>query len=571
MPTATEDDSTNPPAVSAVGSAWRPSSGLRGVAWILFALLCVFPLFFSLGDHPIHGDSEARYGVVARGMATGETSLLVPTLFDQPHLTKPPLTYWLMAGSIRLIGDGELALRLPAAISGTLTLAIVFGLAFRLYGTRRAVVATAILAVTPMFVVISRMGITDSHLGLFSTAALASGLLAVREGKRRWVVGLWLAVALALLTKGPAGLLAPGALVLWLLITRQRDALRRVRPVTGVILAALPLVTSGVMIAWQHPEAWAVWKFQTLDRAAGTGDHPEPWWFFFPVFAVGLLPATALLWSKDKSKLWRQWLSAIQTKSENLLWAIMAILTLLVFTLIAGKLMSYLMPLTAPLAWWASSRIDINLCKKIVYNNYTSDTALWIIACVTVGVLAWQVQVHDGPISAWALWPAALFVVLGLTLAIVGRGRLGKDSWKGPGLLWLAGLNLIGGACVAEDRVFGRHSVPSVVAAVQQATGLEHPQILTVGFGDRSLPYYTHRPTRWIDPRVLPDTWADMRKDDLVLLANPEWWDTFAADPNWDLSERFELVDLELSWGYEAKPIRVYRTTEIYRQTKFQP
>ena len=87
--------------------------------------------------------------------------------------------------------------------------------------------------------------------------------------------------------------------------------------------------------------------------------------------------------------------------------------------------------------------------------------------------------------------------------------------------------------------------VPAVVAQVCEATGLEHPQILTVGFGARSLPYYTHRPARWIAPRVLPATWAAMRKDDLVLLADPEWWDAFATDPNWDLSERFEPVDLE--------------------------
>lgn len=546
--------------------AWR-----RRFAWLVFALLCVFPLFFSLGNHPIHGDSEARYGVVARGMATGQTPLLVPTYFDQPHLTKPPLTYWLMAGSIRLVGDGELALRLPAALSGVLTLAIVFGLAYRLHGPRRAAMAAAIVSVTPMFIVISRMGITDGPLGLFSTAALASGLLAVRELRTRWVVGLWMAVALALLTKGPVGLLAPGALVLWLLVTRQREALRRIHPFVGLAAALLPLAGWGLLIAWQHPEAWSIWKFQTLDRAAGTGDHPEPWWFFLPVLAVGLLPATALLWSADKSNLRAAVVNQIQSRSEMLLWAIMAGLTLVVFTLIAGKLMSYLMPLTAPLAWWAAAACkNINKCRKEVYKNYPADIAVGLILLTVLAGAVWWVHSRYGAAETWMLWPVAVVVLVGLILACCGRLRFSGASWMGPMILWLAVLHAIAWACLAEDRVYGRHSVPAAVAAIQEATGLEHPQILTVGFGDRSLPYYTHRPTRWIDPRVLPDTWAAMRKDDLVLLADPAKWDIFAADPNWDLSQRFERVDLDITLGYDAQPLRVYRTIPPHRQPQPQ-
>lgn len=562
---ATTPVDPSPKGLDAVDRAQRPWHHRLG--WVAFALLCVFPLFFSLGNHPIHGDSEARYGVVARGMATGQTPLLVPTYFDEPHLTKPPLTYWLMAGSIRLVGDGELALRLPAALSGVLTLAIVFGLAYRLYGPRRAALAAAIVAVTPMFIVISRMGITDGPLGLFSTAALASGLLAARERRTRWVVGLWVAVALALLTKGPVGLLAPGALVLWLLVTRQREALRRIHPFVGLTAALLPLVTWGLLIAWQHPEAWSIWKFQTLDRAAGTGDHPEPWWFFFPVLAIGLLPATALLWSADKSKLRAAAMNQIQSRGEMLLWAIMAGLTLAVFTLIAGKLMSYLMPLTAPLAWWAAAACkNINNVIKSKYKSFSAGITVSLILLVVLAGAAWAVYSRYGAAEAWMLWPVAAVVLVGLLLACCGALRLSGTSWAGPTVLWLAVLHAIGWACLAEDRVFARHSVPAAVAAIQEATGLEHPQILTVGFGERSLPYYTHRPTRWIDPRVLPDTWAAMRKDDLVLLADPVKWDIFAADPNWDLSQRFERVDLEITLGYDAKKLRVYRTTPPYRQ-----
>lgn len=478
-------------------------------AWSLFALLCVTPLFFSLGNHPIHGDSEARYGVIARGMAHGETPLLVPTYFDQPHLTKPPLTYWLMAASIRLLGDGELALRLPAALSGVFTLTIVFGLAFKLHGPRQAAVATAIVSVTPMFVVISRMGITDGPLGLFITAALAAGVLAGREqgGRTRWVVALWVAVGLALLTKGPAGLLPPAALVIWLVCSGRRRTIRRLRPLLGLTLALLPLIAWAGLVAWRHPEAWGVWKFQVWDRAAGTGDHPEPWWFFAPVFALGLLPATALLTSAVLQSPRRNPMNLIHSAQERSLWIIMCTLTFLIFTLISGKLMSYLMPLVAPMAWMTANIIfnanTINIFNINIYRNFT--------------------------------------------------------------VCWAGVICCICGACIAEDFVFNRHSAPALVDQIRNATGLEHPHILTVGFGDRSLPYYTHQPTRWIDPRVLDPEWEAMRKDDLVLVADSERWDIFAADPNWSLDRRWVQLDLTVALGYEGHALRVYLPRPEFR------
>lgn len=535
---------------------------MRGVGWLGFALLCVFPLFFSLGDHPIHGDSEARYGVVARGMATGQTPLLVPTYFDQPHLTKPPLTYWLMAGSIWLVGDGELALRLPAALSGVFTLAIVFGLAYRLHGPRQAATAAAIVSVTPMFIVISRMGITDGPLALFMTAALASGILAVREGKRLWIIGLWFSVALALLVKGPVGLLVPASLGAWLMVTRQGEAWRSIRPVMGLIAAVLPLLGWGLLIAWQHPEAWGIWRFQTLDRAAGTGDHPEPWWFFVPVFLLGLLPATAVLWSGKPPfrQLGRKVRTAIRVKSEHLLWAMMLGLTFAVFSLISGKLISYLMPLVGPIAWWGA-HVSNNI-KPLKNSKYKELMVFWLIVLSLIGgvvAAGWGLYAQFGLTQAVLIWPVVLALGLGVGLVCRGGFWPREGRWVGAVIFWMSLVNVAAWAAVAEDRAYGKHSVPTAVAAVQEATGLVSPQILTVGFVERSLPYYTRRPTRRIDPRVLPHVWSAMRKDDLILLAEPDEWDHFAADPLWDLSLRFKPINLEVTLGYGAQPLRVYR------------
>ncbi|MEM7627391.1 MAG: glycosyltransferase family 39 protein, partial [Planctomycetota bacterium] len=382
--------------------------------WLAFAALCVFPIFFSLGNHPIHGDSEARYGVVARGMAEGEASWLVPHYFDRPHLTKPPLTYWFMAASMRVLGDGEWALRLPAALAGTATLAVVFGFTRRRYGLNAAVTATAILSVTPMFVVLSRLATTDSFLGLFCTAAMASGILAVRERRQRWAVVFWVATALALLTKGPAGFLPAAALLLWLAWKRPPGGWSALQPWLGLPAAAIPVLAWAGLIASRHPEVWEIWRYETFDRAVGAGDHPEPWWFFGPVGLVGLLPGSAVLvgWLivrlRNRVRATRgEAAHHSQTATANSdptamnqdhlrqdapFWVLVIVLIFAVFTLIAGKLMSYLLPLAAPIVWLV---LCVLYFKKWNYKNYLSRLTpkirppyLWFTALIIIAALA---------------------------------------------------------------------------------------------------------------------------------------------------------------------------------------
>ena len=489
--------------------------------WGLYAVLCLIPIWFSLGNHPIHGDSEARYGVIARAMAEGDSPWLVPMYFDRPHLTKPPLTYWLMAGPMAVLGDSEWVLRLPAATAGSLTLAVAFAFAWRRYGRDAALVSTAILSVTPMFVVLSRLATTDSILGLFCTAAFASGVLAVAERRRRWAVLLWSATALGLLTKGPAALLPVAALFMWVAWTRPARGWRALQPWFGLPAALLPLLGWAALIAIRHPEAWTVWRYETLDRAVGTGDHPEPWWFFGPVGLVGLLPGSVLLLHAAGAWLRRGRVGLLSQPTEsgspepasasnpamNLdhlnrdirLWLVAIALTLLIFSLISGKLMSYLLPLAGPTAW---SAIYLLYFKNYIYKfNWAYSRGAWL---------------------------AAIFFVVILTLV--------------------------------EDHVFSLNPPAQLVAEIHRHTGLDRPQVLTIGFSDRRLPYYTRKPTDRIDPRVLDHVWENMRKDDLVLLADPERWDRYAADPYWDLSQRFIRLNFEVRLGDLDKDLRVYRT-----------
>src|SRR5690242_12387677 len=84
------------------------------VAWVLAGCLLVCTLQFPSVDRT----QEARVLETAREMMN-QTALrgwMIPVLNGKPRLEKPPLAYWLAAGSFRIFGVSGAAGRLPFAL-----------------------------------------------------------------------------------------------------------------------------------------------------------------------------------------------------------------------------------------------------------------------------------------------------------------------------------------------------------------------------------------------------------------------------------------------------------------------
>ena len=82
---------------------------LGGGAALAALALTVF--FFHLGTYGLWEPDEARYAEIAREMLASH-NLIVPQLNYVPYIEKPPLLYWLTAGSMKLFGINEFAARL---------------------------------------------------------------------------------------------------------------------------------------------------------------------------------------------------------------------------------------------------------------------------------------------------------------------------------------------------------------------------------------------------------------------------------------------------------------------------
>jgi 4-amino-4-deoxy-L-arabinose transferase-like glycosyltransferase len=176
---------------------------------------------------PLTDRTEARYAEIAREMlASG--NWLIPTLDQVPHLSKPPLTTWLMAGSMALLGTNEIAARLPGILAFLGTLFLVARLAALFTGKQYAAWAAFLYGMSLAPLVGSFYPSTDTLLAFFETAAATSYLMhRLGYPRARW--WFFLSLGAAFLTKGPPGFLVPAAVILgdWFLGPRGLPGPRR--------------------------------------------------------------------------------------------------------------------------------------------------------------------------------------------------------------------------------------------------------------------------------------------------------------------------------------------------------
>ena len=179
----------------------------------------------------------------------------------------PPLWYVVLWGFSRLLGTGEVALRLPSALAGIATVPVAWGIGWELVGRglsgRRAAIATAALvAVNPLFVWYSQEARAYAFFVLFAALAMLCMLRADREPSPRRMALFALSGALALLSHYFAlFLLIPMAL--WLLRPRRRGrprlpALLALAALAAVGLALVPLILAQGGHGTQWIGEWAL-------------------------------------------------------------------------------------------------------------------------------------------------------------------------------------------------------------------------------------------------------------------------------------------------------------------------
>lgn len=240
---------------------------------------------------------EARYAYVAAEMRdTGH--FWVPHRNGEVYAHKPPLMFWLIqAGSVLTGGQiGGVATRLPSLLGGILILWATARLARLWYGPDTEWRVILLLSTTFIFWRQVGTGQIDALLGGLEMTALYL-LFSADAGESRPTLrraGAWLSLGLAILAKGPVGLLVPcGAYLAACLAAGEFRRCRSLHWVWGLPLALavpgawlLAIALTGAPAGYFHQLLFD----QTVARAAGELGHLQPFYYFAAYFGVDFLP-----------------------------------------------------------------------------------------------------------------------------------------------------------------------------------------------------------------------------------------------------------------------------------------
>ena len=324
--------------------------------WLLLACAVLyFCLFDGVTSFGLVGPDEPRYAAIARDMAASG-DWVTPRLNGEPWFEKPILYYWVAATGYRLLGDGELAARLPSGLGGLVTALALAWLAARTYEPATAAIVLLLYPTTIAAIAFGRAATTDMLFAaaLALTMAAAYPLMVTEPGtsRWRWQTAFGAALGLAVLAKGPAGIiLTGGSVALWVLATRRWTALLAVAHVWTIASFAIVALPWYVLCALRNPEFVPTFlvlhNFQRF--VTPVFQHERPFWYLGGVLILGMAPWTSLVgnaaWRGIRVVKTGRWIA-----SPALFFACWAAFPLLFFSISKSKLPGYVLPTVPALA-----------------------------------------------------------------------------------------------------------------------------------------------------------------------------------------------------------------------------
>jgi 4-amino-4-deoxy-L-arabinose transferase-like glycosyltransferase len=177
---------------------WRSPAGQP--AWARPALLAIAAVAAVAYGWGMAGASvEPFYGAAARSMSESWHDFIFGAFDPAGTVTidKLPGELWVQALSLRVFGFHIWALVLPQVVEGVLTILVLYRAVRRLAGPAAGLIAAAVLAVTPITVLLSRGNVSDSLLILLLVLAADATSAALLTGSLRQLLlaGIWVGLA----------------------------------------------------------------------------------------------------------------------------------------------------------------------------------------------------------------------------------------------------------------------------------------------------------------------------------------------------------------------------------------
>jgi 4-amino-4-deoxy-L-arabinose transferase-like glycosyltransferase len=476
---------------------------------LVLVVLCVLVFWVGLGRIGLIDPDEPFYAVTAQEMVQGN-DWVTPRIFGEPQFEKPIFYYWMVAAAYRAFGPNEWAGRLPSALPATLLVFLVYWFTARVFNRRTGLIAGIVLGSGLEYAIMSRLMLTDIVLALFIAGTLFCHWLAVDDEKNRsrWLILHFVFGGLAMLTKGPVGLvvslLATG---IFSLLTKKRHPYRGGALGIGIALYLAIGIPWYVVMTVKH--GWGfLYHFivhENIMRFLRAEHHANNhFWYYIAVLLGGSIPwMPAFVTACSR---------AIRTRIRHdprlvFLWS--WLLTSFVFlTATQSKLPSYIFFLFVPVAQVIAIALDE------IWSNGFRDTkervtviALSILQ-IALGIAAPFIKVAK-PFEV----PALMFSgCLAVGLIFVWRGQVA--GWLVANAA--ATVALITGALTVSARHVEAYSSARPVAEKMLEMRKGNEPFIAGIFLVRGIHYYTHQPMSVIGTKEKPFKWT---QHDLPVIA----------------------------------------------------
>jgi 4-amino-4-deoxy-L-arabinose transferase-like glycosyltransferase len=369
----------------------------------------------SLWDIDEGNNAEAAREMLERG------DWIVPVFNYQLRVDKPALLYWLQILAYQVFGVGEFAARLPSALAGLGTLLVTYELGRRLFGPPAGLITGLVLASAGLFCASAHFANPDALLNVCTALTFLFFWQGYSRGSRNWFIPAGATAGLAVLAKGPVGLVLPAAVIaLFLLSTRQLRRLLDRRLALGLLAFALVALPWYAWVAAETKGQFLrgfLWMHNVERFRNPMEHHGGPLYYYFVALAVGFAPWSVFLGPAV-------WHSVCQAKNpvHLFLWCWIAVY-LLFFSLSGTKLPNYILPLYPPVALVTASFLD----------DWRRDANR---------LPAWPLHASLGCLAGIGIATAVAFAVAGGVLDVPlvrGRRLPGLEAWAVLGILPLAG------------------------------------------------------------------------------------------------------------------------------------
>lgn len=509
-----------PTPVRSLSTAGRWSKLLLAGLLVAFALIW----FSNLEYRKLVSPDEGRYAEIGREMALSG-DWVTPRLNDLKYFEKPPLQYWATAAVFQLFGESQWGARWWPATTAFACVLLMFWTARRLYGDDEiALAAAAALGGCSGFVINSHINTLDAGLAAFLTVALLSFLLAQRPGatataNRNGMLAVWVAMALAVLSKGLIGIVLPGAvLAIYVVVERDWRLLTRLHLGKGLILFLAITVPWFVAVSLANDEFARFFFVHEHFARFLTKVHRRggAWWYFVPILLFGAMPWTPYIavrlrqgWRREGEP------GTLQVRRLLLVWFGFIFLF---FSVSHSKLPSYILPVFPALALLAALEMrDMTpkLLSRIAWGLAAVGGVLLLVVVIGGEWITARFFVNARSpfeiVSRYVPWMQGS--ILAFTAGALAAVWFFRRAARAFGMVALAFGSLVAGilALDGHDELSSLSSSYHIVREVEATAGpfQRDAPFFSVWMYDQTLPFYLKRPVtlvHYVDEFALGQT-----------------------------------------------------------------